>query len=177
MPEVRQHTDYACGAAALQSILAYYGIDVRQDTLMEKLGTNETEGTKYWEIVRVAREYGLTATVVPRITRDRVISEINRGIPVLIAIQAWIKNGNPRSLADWELLRDDGHYVIAIGYDDQRMYFEDPAMFGIGYIRFDELEARGHDYDQNGNRLDHFAITFERGTAPGSKKPRYSPIN
>ena len=42
MPEVRQHTDYACGAAALQSILAYYGIDVRQDTLMEKLGTNET---------------------------------------------------------------------------------------------------------------------------------------
>jgi hypothetical protein len=116
-------------------------------------------------------------TVVPSITRDQVISEINRGIPVLIPIQAWIKNGNPRSLADWELRRNDGHYAIAIGYDDQRMYFEDPAMFGIGYIGFDELEPRWHDYDQNGNRLDHFAITFERGAAPDRKKPKYSPIN
>jgi predicted double-glycine peptidase len=177
VPEVRQHTAYACGAAALQAILAYYDIDVRQDVLIQKLDTNEHDGTKYWEIVRVAREYGLTPTIVLQMTREQMISELDRGIPVLIAIQAWLEKGDPRNLADWKARKDDGHYVIAIGYDDKRIYFEDPAMFGIGYIEFDELEERWHDYDQNGNRLDHFAITFTDKRDTPSKRPLYSPIN
>jgi predicted double-glycine peptidase len=177
VPNVRQHTAYACGAAALQAILAYYDHNVRQDVLMAKLGTNETGGTTYWDIVRVAQEYGLKPTVVTHMTRNRMIAEINRGIPVLIAIQAWIDDGNPRDLAGWAARTDDGHYLVAIGYDRNRMYFEDPAMFGIGYIGFDELEARWHDYDQKGNRLDHFAIIFEREKATVAKKQRFSPIN
>ena len=36
LPDVRQHTNYACGAGALQAVLAYYGVDVRGDTLMAK---------------------------------------------------------------------------------------------------------------------------------------------
>jgi predicted double-glycine peptidase len=177
VPGVRQHTAYACGAAALQAILAYYDIDVRQDVLIQKLGTNEHDGTKYWEIVRVAREYGLTPTTFLQMTREQMFSELDRGIPVLIAIQAWIEKGDPRNLADWKARKDDGHYVIAIGYDDKRIYFEDPAMFGIGYIEFDEIEARWHDYDQNGNRLDHFAITFEDKRDTAKKRPSFSPIN
>jgi predicted double-glycine peptidase len=177
VPNVRQHTAYACGAAALQAILAYYDHDVRQDTLMAKLGTNKVDGTTYWNIIRVAQEYGLKPTVIAHMTRNRMIAEINRGIPVLIAIQAWIDDGNPRDLAGWAARTDDGHYLVAIGYDRNRMYFEDPAMFGVGYIEFDELEARWHDYDQKGNRLDHFAIIFERDKATVAKKPRFSPIN
>src|SRR5687768_8367150 len=37
LPDVRQHTSYACGAAALQAVLAYYGLNdsqVRGDALM-----------------------------------------------------------------------------------------------------------------------------------------------
>ncbi len=37
LPDVRQHTDYACGAAALQAVLAFYEIDVRGDVLMADL--------------------------------------------------------------------------------------------------------------------------------------------
>jgi predicted double-glycine peptidase len=177
VPNVRQHTTYACGAAALQAVLAYYGHDVRQDTLIEKLGTNEVDGTTYWDIVRVAQEYGLKPTVVAHMTRNRMMAEINRGVPVLIAIQAWIEDGNPRDLAGWAARTDSGHYLIAIGYDNSRMYFDDPAMFGIGFIGFDELESRWHDYDQKGNRLDHFAIIFEGDEATGAKKPGVSPIN
>jgi predicted double-glycine peptidase len=177
VPNVRQHTAYSCGAAALQAILAYYDHNVRQDVLMAKLGTNEIDGTAYWDIVRVAQEYGLKPTVVTHMTRKRIIAEINRGLPVLIAIQAWIDGGNPRDLEGWAARTDDGHYLVAIGYDRNRMYFEDPAMFGIGYIGFDELEARWHDYDQKGNRLDHFAIIFEREKATVAKKQRFSPIN
>jgi predicted double-glycine peptidase len=177
VPEVRQHTPSACGAAALQAILAYYGIDVRQDTLIQKLGTNEAEGTRYREIVRVAQEYGLRPTVVPNMTRAWMIAEISDGIPVLIAVQAWIESGDPRDIAAWSARTNDGHYLVAIGYDDDRIYFEDPAMFGVGYIAFDELEARWHDYDQNGERLDHFAIVFKGGEHAPVGKTVYRPID
>lgn len=77
VPNVRQHTVYACGAAALQAVLAYYGIDVRQDTLMEKLGTSEVDGTSYKEIVRVAQEYGLKTNIVVNMTIEQLIADIN----------------------------------------------------------------------------------------------------
>jgi predicted double-glycine peptidase len=150
---------------------------VRQDTLIEKLGTNEADGTRYWEIVRVAQEYGLGPAVVRNMTRARMIAEINHGIPVLIAVQAWIKSGDPRDVAAWSARTKDGHYLVAIGYDDDRIYFEDPAMFGVGYVAFDELEARWHDDDQNGERLDHFAIVFEGGEHAPLGKPVYRPID
>jgi hypothetical protein len=62
---------------------------------MAKLGTNKVDGTTYWNIIRVAQEYGLKPTVIAHMTRNRMIAEINRGIPVLIAIQAWMDGGNP----------------------------------------------------------------------------------
>lgn len=31
LPDVRQSTDYTCAAAALMSVLAYYGIEARED--------------------------------------------------------------------------------------------------------------------------------------------------
>jgi len=176
VPNVRQHTVYACGAAALQAILAYYGIDVRQDALIRQLGTNETDGTRYWEIIRVAEEYGLEPTVALGFTITELIAEINKGVPVVIAIQAWIEKGDPRDIAGWSTRKDDGHYLVAIGYDEHRIYFEDPAMFRIGYITFEELDARWHDHDQNGQGLDHFAILFKGGNHPAAT-PRYVPID
>jgi len=177
VPNVRQHTTYACGAAALQAILAYYGVDARQDTLIRQLGTNEIDGTRYWEIVRVAKEYGLQPTIVSDLTIAELIAEINKGVPILIAIQAWIEKGDPRDIIAWLARKDDGHYLVAIGYDDHRIYFEDPAMFHIGYIDFKELDARWHDYDQNGQRLDHFAILFKGGEHPAVTMPSYVPVD
>lgn len=97
-------------------------------------------------------------------------------MPDILAIQAWAQDGDPRDLDHWIARTEDGHYLIAIGYDNKSMYFEDPAMFGIGYIGFNELNARWHDYDQSGARLDHFAITFQGGDASSRTSP-YSPIN
>ena len=41
----RQTYDFDCGAKALQTVMAYYGVDVREDELMETLGTG-TQGTE-----------------------------------------------------------------------------------------------------------------------------------
>ena len=35
-------------------------------------------------------------------------------------------------------------------------------MFGVGHIPRAELEARWHDYDEFGTRLEHFGIAFRR---------------
>ena len=61
LPDVRQTTAYARGAASLQAVLAYYGIDARQDTLIADVGTDAAIGTRWWEIVRDAEARGLAA--------------------------------------------------------------------------------------------------------------------
>jgi hypothetical protein len=63
VPDVRQSTNYSCGAAALQAVLSYYGIDKRERALMDMLKTSESTGTSPDNIVRVARELGLQAEV------------------------------------------------------------------------------------------------------------------
>ena len=162
LPDVRQHTVYACGAGALQAVLAYYGIDARQDTLMAELGTNPDIGTRWWEVVRVAKAYGVDAAPRWKMTVEQLEASLAEGLPVLIAIQAWARSP-PADPSGWSDRTNDGHYVVAVGSDAERLYFEDPAMFGIGYIAKDQLMFRWHDFDEFGRRLDQFGIEFRGG--------------
>ena len=165
LPDVRQHTVYACGAGALQAVLAYYGIDARQDTLMAALGTDEEIGTRWWEIVRVAGTYGVEAAPRWNMRLDQLEASLDEGVPVLLALQAWAREP-PADPAGWRERTREGHYVIAIGYDAERIYFEDPAVFGVGWIGKDELPFRWHDFDEFGRRLDRFGLEFRRTAGP-----------
>ena len=55
IPLTRQATDYTCGAAAMQSMLGYYGEDLNESELAKILKTNDQEGTDYNEIVALAK--------------------------------------------------------------------------------------------------------------------------
>ena len=44
-PQVRQSNEYSCGAAVVRAVLAYYGKDIKEEDLMDKLSTSETYGT------------------------------------------------------------------------------------------------------------------------------------
>jgi hypothetical protein len=61
IPDVRQSTGYTCGASVLQAILAYWGTEEREDRLAARLHSTPEAGTHPLDIVRVAREFGLTA--------------------------------------------------------------------------------------------------------------------
>ena len=52
----RQTFDFDCGAKALQTVMAYYGVEVREDELMAALGTGE-QGTPVASMVGVARQH------------------------------------------------------------------------------------------------------------------------
>jgi len=145
IPDVRQSTTYSCGAAALQAVLNYYGIDKRERALMDMLKTTEEAGTSPENIVRVATELGLQADPRENLTYEDLEKAFREGAPVICAIQAWTDAppGKRSWAADWE----DGHYVIIIGADEQFVYVEDPSLLGTrGVIPKQEFLDRWHDY-------------------------------
>jgi uncharacterized protein len=146
VPDVRQNTEYSCGASALQSVLAYWGIDVRESTLMKALRTDPENGTRPEEIVRAARDYGLRAEIKEGIGISDLRRAWQNGIPVIVDIQAWPDSSTTKP--DWEKDWEDGHYVVVIGMDEFNIYVEDPSLLGTrGVISQSEFLKRWHDYE------------------------------
>jgi predicted double-glycine peptidase len=145
VPDVRQSTTYSCGAAALQAVLSYWGVDKREGQLMQALETSEVEGTSPEAIVRVAQEIDCEAYSKENLSLDDIEDSLRQRIPVICAIQAWADIHSAGF--SWDKAWEDGHYVIAIGLDSRSVYVEDPSLLGTrGIIPRDEFVARWHDY-------------------------------
>jgi ABC-type bacteriocin/lantibiotic exporter with double-glycine peptidase domain len=164
-PEFRQVFNYDCGANALQSILVYYGFAMREDKIMELAGTTEKNGTPVDGIVKVAKMFKLDVEIRENMTVEDIKKYIDEGFPVLIPMQAWPDFKEPK----WEDIWGEGHYCVCLGYDDKRIYFEDPAAPLRTYVPVDEFEVRWHDEDGDGNRLEHFGIIIK-----GTPKYKYN---
>lgn len=146
LPQVTQHTPYHCGAASLQSVLAYYGIEYFQEDLGQKLGTTFDNGTPVSSMIRLARSEGLGADLREGMTRIKLQRMLDLGHPVILVIQAWAGAG-----VDWKKTWDSGHYVVAIGYDANRVYFMDPYLVSsYAWIPWEELFSRWHDQGLDG---------------------------
>ena len=132
VPLVRQSTNYTCGVAALQSVLAFYGHSMREDILAHVLESGPDHGTNYHQMVEYVRALGFSADAVIALDLDGLRALLDAGTPVILAIQAW--SDNPaRYASDWE----DGHYVVAVGYDDKRVYFMDPSTLGHYTVHYE----------------------------------------
>jgi ABC-type bacteriocin/lantibiotic exporter with double-glycine peptidase domain len=153
-PRARQFCSYDCWASAFQAILAYYDIDVKWRTVIKRVKTTK-KWTNIEDIIAVAESYGLQY-ISKTMTITEIKSYINKEIPVLVVLQARTLKNNINRETDW----DDGHYVIAIGYDDDNLYFEDPGNFKRTFLWYDEFKKRWHDIGKNGNIYDHHGIAF-----------------
>ena len=148
LPDIQQPDDLSCGVAALMSILAYYGAGPEDyDVLRKKLGTTKN-GTDYKRMVGFAQRQGLHAEARPEMKWDDLQRELDAGTPVICSIQAY--DGEKHTAAERRKLYKDenenGHYVVAIGYDEKNIYFMDPSLTGRrGYLPRDEFEERWHD--------------------------------
>jgi uncharacterized protein len=146
VPDVRQSTVYSCGAAALQAVMSYYGLDRRERALMDSLKTSEEAGTSPANIVRVAEENGFRAVIREGLILEDLEEAVRGRIPVIADIQAWTdatKSGFSWG-SDWE----DGHYVVVIGIDRENVYVEDPSLLGTrGVIPRAEFVERWRDYE------------------------------
>jgi predicted double-glycine peptidase len=163
LPEVQQKTHFSCAAAVVHSICAYYGLglDSHYD-YFPYLETDESYGTLPEKIVGYFKSVGLSCKLKHNMTVIDICSELDLGKPVILAIQAY---GNAKKYHK----SGNGHYVVAIGYDSQNMYFEDPMLnCSRGYIPKSELKKRWHDIDYKGVDRNQLGIIVWH-----NKKPFY----
>ncbi|MFI5167041.1 MAG: C39 family peptidase [Thermoanaerobaculales bacterium] len=160
VPLCRQATDYTCGVAATQSVLCYYlDCDWRQDKLSRLLKATPADGTNYTAIVRFVQSHGYTAEVHTNMTLQDLQGLLDEGTPVVCLVQAWA--GHRVDYAtDW----DDGHYVVAVGYDADRVFFMDPSTLGnYTFIPVADFLARWHDAASvRAPRLVHFGMVITK---------------
>lgn len=161
-PERRQTYNYDCWASAIQSILNYYGIDVRENIIMKTAGTNK-DWTSIAGIEKVAHKHGLT-TKTEHMTIAKIKKYLDQKIPVIVVLQAWTEKKHKDRKSD----RVDGHYVVVIWYDQDKLYFEDPSSIFRTYLLFKEFKDRWHDRDDDGKAYYHYGI------AVYGKKPEYN---
>ena len=142
VPDVRQSTNYSCGAASFQAVLNYWGgQDLREGAILVMLNVTPQWGTSPDEIVRVARDIGFEAEFRENLTLEDLEASIKAGVPVIVAAQAWRDEGTSWA-DDWE----DGHYMVVIGLDEKNVYLEDPSLLGSrGFIPRQEFVERWHD--------------------------------
>ena len=154
-PTSRQDNENSCGSSVVQSVLAYYGIDERQDDLNKELAASK-DGISYKNIISKFKKHKLQ--VDPgQMSLDMIKEYIDNNYPVIILIQAYTDNKKkPYTIDNYK----DGHYVVVIGYDDQHLVVEDPSLNNkLGYIPLEELDVRWHGYGEDEKeKLDHFGI-------------------
>lgn len=162
-PNLRQTYAWDCGAKAMQSVLAYYGLDIREDIIMEIAGTNK-QGTTIPGLKKVVKKYNLEFKSGKMTVKD-IKKYLNKKIPVILVIQAWTGKVN----VDWKNNWTNGHYVVAIGYDEKNFYFEDPSSLEINFLSYQELEERWHDIGINNKKYINWGMSIF------GKKADYSP--
>lgn len=152
-PETRQATNFSCGASCVQAILYYYGIEIREDNLVEamevKPTTIEHSGVRPTRIVSFLQEQGLQANLVTGMSFELLKQYLHHRIPVIVAIQAWNEATPP--LSYYYDSYGDGHYVVAIGYNEDNVIFDDPSLLSNhAYMPLDDFSNRWHDKDSAG---------------------------
>ncbi|MDF1593418.1 MAG: cysteine peptidase family C39 domain-containing protein [Desulfobacterales bacterium] len=145
----RQTFDYDCGVKSLQIVMAYYGIDIREDELIKELGTGK-DGTRVDKMISVAESKGFRVEAKQNWSIREVKQSIDRGNPVIVLLQAWAERY--MTLHDWRNENDEGHYAVLIGHEKGVMIFEDPASFRRTWLREYEFRARWHDLDPTRNK-------------------------
>lgn len=152
VPLVSQAWPWTCGGASLMATLLYFGVfDGPESRLDEEMGATPDNGTRVVNIVAEARRFGLTADARTGLALADLERELSHGVVVIVALQAW-----PTSpVADWRTHWEDGHYVVVVGLDSDRVYVMDPSIrTGYGYLTRDQFVQRWHDYDvQDGRRV------------------------
>jgi predicted double-glycine peptidase len=153
LPNVPQPDGISCGDATMLSILLYFAVGKQKIAeIKEEVKTTRKDGTYYLNIVHYANKLGLRAMAIKKMTLERLERCIEKGWPVICSIQAY--GAKPQDYVRNDM--DNGHYVVAIGFDKDNLYFMDPSAPAWdrrrGWVRKREFVRRWHDDEgMNGN--------------------------
>jgi hypothetical protein len=156
LPSAKQPENFSCGASALRAIAVHFKVGPNTEQFyIDKCNTTNKNGTHPKDIIRVARELGLTVRFKSKMSIKDLHEYLDDGIPVICSIQAW---GNEKKYIE---SNHSGHYVVAIGYTDDKIYFMDPSIKGHrGFLPNDEFIERWHDEESDGTKLNRYGIAI-----------------
>ena len=152
-PKLRQTYEYDCGANALQAVLAYYGIELSEEILMKDAKTNPKKGTTIKGILKTLDEFKLKYES-KRMTIKDIQNYLDKKIPVLILLSAY----------------NEFHWVVAIGYDKNKIFFDDPSSFERTFLEDKELEKKWHAKEGKKEIYNHGIAVFGKKPVYDSKK-------
>lgn len=173
VPDTRQQTGYTCGAAALRAVCEYFGVGPRTEREFAADMKMSSAGADPEHLIRALKKYGLNYKPFHRMSLRGLKSSVDRGRPVIMMLQAWgatKKNPWPSYRRDW----GDGHWVVAIGYDDDGAFFEDPSLRTVrGFMGFDELKERWHDVGPHYGHMYFYGLSvWKPARSSGGRPPR-----
>jgi predicted double-glycine peptidase len=171
VPDTTQQTDYTCGASALQAVCKYYGVGPDEEPeFAEDMGMPRT-GSDPEHIVRAVEKYRLRYQEFYPMSRRQLKACLDQRRPVILMLQAWGTTENERPRRSYRTIWEDGHWVVAIGYDGRGVFFEDPSMQAVrGFLSYRELDIRWHDYGPTYEHMDHYGIAVWK---PGARRSVY----
>jgi predicted double-glycine peptidase len=160
LPDTKQQRSHTCGPAVLSSIFNYWGYLADELELAEELSSDPVGGTCPDMLQKAAIGRGFNTIWHEGMSNSDLTRYLDSGRPVIITVQAWAST-------QAELEGDSGHYVIAIDYDENNVYFEDPALDDCrGYIPWVELNERWHDKDKTGKTYNRFGLVVWKNSKP-----------
>lgn len=115
VPFFHQDTNFTCGPAALEMVLAYYGVRISEMRLRKKLHTESSPllaGTSHGHLIDLARSLGFFSYANEGAELDEVQLFLHRKMPVLVDYT------EPSS--------DEGHYSVVIGMENDHVILNDP---------------------------------------------------
>jgi len=169
VPVVTQRSNFSCGPAAALALLRFWRPEaydaVEEVALYAPLETTDARGTEPEPIAELLRKSGLEAKYRHGdVTVDDLERAVDAGEPPIVDLQAWTDHPIPYR-DTW----DAGHYVVMVGYDDERLFFADPStMTPHGYVFLPraELDERWHDLAGLSDLPVERMAIFVRGNSP-----------
>jgi len=168
VPLCYQETEYTCGIACVQSLLARYGIIYRQSALADILHSQPILGTDANTIIYFMELLGLNADMIDNMEINDIKDYIDSGIAPMLLIQAW-----PDDEIEYQYDWKDAHYIIVCGYYDNGIYAMDPYTLGnYTYLPFRDLLKRWHVVDKSGVRHLNSGLIIEYENCPIKYNPK-----
>lgn len=105
VPFVKQRSEF-CGPAALSSVLRYYGINITQEKIAEKVHIPKLKGALITDLQNYAKRKGFK-TQLSTGDIENIKKYIKRKIPVILLVDYGF----------WVISKP--HYIVVIGYNEE----------------------------------------------------------